>query len=243
MPVQPMKSIAAVAISEGDPLTVPQIMAAGLSTAMVLVFLGVTGLMSMANRLIPLPVVRGVQLSQGIAFGITAVKYIMQNQDLTKGKATGSRPWLGFDGLLLALSALCFIVLATGSGGGNNVHQCGAESEGLLDGVGESDARRERRAQEGRSNMLPTALIVFFIGILLAVIRDPSVLSKLRFGPSIPHFVTITREDWKKGFLRAAVPQIPLSILNSVIAVCKLSNDLFPNKDVSPFKVSVRVIY
>ncbi|KAG0604874.1 hypothetical protein M758_9G015400 [Ceratodon purpureus] len=242
MPVQPMKSIAAVAITEGDPLTVNQIMAAGLSTALVLAILGITGLMSMVNRLVPLPVVRGVQLSQGIAFGITAVKYILKEQDLTKSKATGDRPWLGMDGLLLALSALCFIVLATGAGGGGGVHECGSESVGLLEEVDEEfTARSERRGREGRSVGLPTAFMVFSVGVILAIARDPSVIWKLQIGPSIPHFLTITKEDWKIGFMRAAIPQIPLSILNSVIAVCKLSNDLFPSKDVSPFKVSVSV--
>uniref|UniRef100_A0A7I4D179 Molybdate transporter 1 n=1 Tax=Physcomitrium patens TaxID=3218 RepID=A0A7I4D179_PHYPA len=241
MPVQPMKSIAAVAITEGDPLSLNQIMAAGLSTALVLAILGITGLMSVVNRLVPLPVVRGVQLSQGIAFGITAVKYILKEQDLTKGKTTGDRPWLGMDGLVMALSALCFIVLTTGAGGGG-IHECGSDNVGLLEGAeDESITRRERRMREGRFVGLPTALLVFIVGVLLAIARDPGVISKLHFGPSIPHFLTITKEDWKIGFMRAAIPQLPLSILNSVIAVCKLSNDLFPSKDVSPFKVSVSV--
>lgn len=240
MPVQPMKSIAAVAITEGDPLTVNQIMAAGLSTALILAILGITGLMSVVNRFVPLPVVRGVQLSQGIAFGITAVKYILKEQDLTKSKATGDRPWLGLDGLLLALSALCFIVLASGAGGGGGGHECGTESVGPLEEMEEeSTARRERRIREGRSVGVPTALLVFSLGVILAIARDPNAIWNLRFGPSIPRFLTITKSDWQIGFMRAAIPQIPLSILNSVIAVCKLSNDLFPSKDVSPFKVSV----
>lgn len=239
MPVQPMKSIAAVAITEGDPLTVNQIMAAGLSTALILAILGITGLMSVVNRFVPLPVVRGVQLSQGIAFGITAVKYILKEQDLTKSKATGDRPWLGLDGLLLALSALCFIVLASGAGGERG-HECGTESVGPLEEMEEeSTARRERRIREGRSVGVPTALLVFSLGVILAITRDPNAIWNLRFGPSIPRFLTITKSDWQIGFMRAAIPQIPLSILNSVIAVCKLSNDLFPSKDVSPFKVSV----
>jgi MFS superfamily sulfate permease-like transporter len=38
------------------------------------------------------------------------------------------------------------------------------------------------------------------------------------------------------------VPQIPLSVLNSVIAVCKLSSDLFPERaELSPARVSVSV--
>ncbi|CAM6018934.1 unnamed protein product [Sphagnum balticum] len=234
MPVQPMKSIAAVAIVEGDPLTVPQIMAAGISTALVLVFLGATGLMGVVNSCVPLPVVRGIQLSQGIAFGSTAVKYILKNQDLAKGKADGDRDWLGSDGLLLALIAFCFIILVTGSGA---KEECGVERSSEEDFEGET----ETREQENMSLSIPTALIVFLLGVILAVARDPTIFGNFRIGPAIPHFVRISREDWKIGFVRAAIPQIPLSILNSVIAVCKLSNDLFPSKDVSPFKVSVSV--
>jgi hypothetical protein len=227
-----MKSIAAVAIVEGDLLTVPQIMAAGIATALVLVFLGATGLMGVVNSFVPLPVVRGIQLSQGIAFGSTAVKYILKNQDLAKGKADGDRDWLGSDGLLLALSAFCFIILVTGSGA---KEECGVERSSEEDFEGET----ETREQENMSLSIPTALILFLLGVILAVVRDPTIFGNFRIGPAIPHFVRISREDWKIGFVRAAIPQIPLSILNSVIAVCKLSNDLFPGKDVSPFKVSV----
>lgn len=51
----------------------------------------------------------------------------------------------------------------------------------------------------------------------------------------------ISWDDWKVGFVRAAIPQIPLSVLNSVIAVCKLSADLFPEREVSATAVSVSV--
>ena len=51
--------------------------------------------------------------------------------------------------------------------------------------------------------------------------------------------VRIPREAWKRGFLKGAVPQIPLSVLNSVVAVCKLTRDLFPEKAASATSVSV----
>ncbi|KAL7192162.1 hypothetical protein ACSBR2_024081 [Camellia fascicularis] len=51
-----MKSIAAVAISESPHFTISQIVAAGISTASVLLLLGSTGLMSFFYRFIrPLP--------------------------------------------------------------------------------------------------------------------------------------------------------------------------------------------
>lgn len=117
MPVQPMKSIAAVALSSAH-LTVPQIMGAGIAVAAILLFLGATGLMTRLYRVLPLPVVRGVQLSQGLSFAFTAVKYIRYDQDFSRSSSASTsveRPLLGLDGLLLALAALLFILLVPGA--------------------------------------------------------------------------------------------------------------------------------
>ena len=43
------------------------------------------------------------------------------------------------------------------------------------------------------------------------------------------------------GFWRCAVPQVPLTLLNSVVAVCALSANLFPARRASPHKVAVSV--
>ncbi|XP_068652360.1 molybdate transporter 2 [Aristolochia californica] len=236
MPVQPMKSIAAVAISESETLlTVPQIMAAGICTASVLLFLGATGLMSFFYKFIPLPVVRGVQLSQGLAFAFSAIKYIRYKQDFVTGKSGPPRPWVGLDGLILALAALLFIVLVTGSGSESR-------DEDEDDPASTSSRPVINSSPSGRKlSKIPSALLVFLLGLILCFVRDPSIVRDLSFGPSKFHVVKITWNDWKIGFLRAAIPQIPLSVLNSVIAVCKLSTDLFPNKDVSATSVSVSV--
>ncbi|CAL4948458.1 unnamed protein product [Urochloa decumbens] len=227
MPVQPMKSIAAVALSSAH-LTVPQIMSAGLAVAAILLFLGATGLMTFIYRLLPLPVVRGVQLSQGLSFAFTAVKYIRYVQDFSRSSSASTaaaRPLLGLDGLVLALAALLFIILATGSGDDEDV----AATDGTV---------RRRRS----CSRVPAALIVFALGLLLCFVRDPSILRGLRFGPAPLRIVKITWEDFKIGFWEGAVPQLPLSVLNSVIAVCKLSSDLFPERaELSPARVSVSV--
>lgn len=105
-----------------------------------------------------------------------------------------------------------------------------------------SESRSGRRIRRLRIlSMIPAALIVFLFGFLICFLRDLSVLKYLKFGPSKLHILRITWEDWKIGFVRAAIPQIPLSILNSVIAVCKLSADLFPDREVSAMTVSVSV--
>ncbi|KAJ0985638.1 hypothetical protein J5N97_003994 [Dioscorea zingiberensis] len=236
MPVQPMKSIAAVAISESTHLTIPQIMAAGISTASILFLLGASGLMSLAYRLIPLPVVRGVQLSQGLSFTFTAVKYIRYNQDFSSSKTTSSdaRPWLGLDGLLLAISALLFVILVTGSGDDE-------EADHEQGGAPCHNPQRRRCIRGWFSRQIPAALLVFVLGLVLCFARDPSIIQGLKFGPSRIKVVSISWKDWKTGFVRAAVPQIPLSVLNSVIAVCKLSADLFPDRRVTARSVSMSV--
>lgn len=247
MPVQPMKSIAAVAISQSDPLSLTQIAAAGLSTAGVLFILGITGLMGYVQRILPMPVVRGIQLYQGISFGKTAVNYFLEEQDFSTGSSSGSRPWLGLDGMLVSLIALIFIIVITGSGDSFVQHPTSMSTSDAAEDIEPDVETIPKHQQEQFSSWvskveaLPTALIVFLAGVILAFIRKPSIWSSLTLGPSTPQVLSISWSDWKIGFVRGAIPQLPLSILNSVIAVCKLSADLFPDKVVSPTAVSTSV--
>lgn len=237
-----MKSIAAVAISESPPLTIPQISAAGLCVAAVLLVLGTTGLMSFLYRYLPLPVVRGVQLSQGLQFAFSAIKYIRYQQDLasTSAKTDTVRPWFSLDGLAIALVAVLFLVLTTGAG--EDKHNSERQQQHVEEELDSVVVRRNKINQRLKIlSMIPSALIVFLFGLLLCFIRDPSIFHDLKFGPSKIKLVRITWDDFKVGFVRAAIPQIPLSILNSVIAVCKLSGDLFPDREASAMKVSVSV--
>lgn len=195
--------------------------------------------MSFFYRFIPLPVVRGVQLSQGLSFAFTAIKYIRYNQDFISSTSTSTaspRPWLSLDGLLLALSAVLFLVLSTGSGDSRD------SEEDELNSVSSTASRLKLNRRLRLLSSIPAALIVFSLGLILCFIRDPSIFHDLRFGPSKINILKPSLEDWKIGFLRAAIPQIPLSVLNSVIAVCKLSGDLFPDREeLSATRVSISV--
>jgi SulP family sulfate permease len=62
--VQPMKTIAAYALGVG--LLPPQIVSAGLWMGVILLFLGLTGLIEIIRKYIPVSTIRGVQLSVGI---------------------------------------------------------------------------------------------------------------------------------------------------------------------------------
>jgi hypothetical protein len=61
IPVQPMKSIAAVAITE-DGVTLPQVLLAGFIVSVVVLVLGLTRLIDLANKAVPQSVIRGIQV-------------------------------------------------------------------------------------------------------------------------------------------------------------------------------------
>ena len=73
-PVEPMKIIAAYAIASG--ITASQIQSSSLLIAILLLFLGGTGLITKIARWIPLTVIRGVQLSTGILLIIKGVQLL-----------------------------------------------------------------------------------------------------------------------------------------------------------------------
>ncbi|XP_004249529.2 molybdate transporter 1 [Solanum lycopersicum] len=228
MPVQPMKSIAAVAISNPD-FGIPEVMAAGICTAGILFVLGVTGLMQIVYRLIPISVVRGIQLAQGLSFAMTAVKYIKNVQDFAKSKSGGQRDWVGLDGLLLALICAVFIVIVNGAGDDDDDDRVDNPESGC----------REKVHKIIFS--LPSAFLIFLLGVVLAIIRGPNAIKGFKFGPSRIDVMSISKHAWKQGFIKGTIPQLPLSVLNSVIAVCKLSTDLFPEREVTATSVSMTV--
>ena len=66
VPVQPLKAFGAIAIAEG--LGVSEIAAGSLLMGGIFVALGATGLIDLAARAFPKPLVRGVQLTVGLLF-------------------------------------------------------------------------------------------------------------------------------------------------------------------------------
>lgn len=91
------------------------------------------------------------------------------------------------------------------------------------------------------SKRIPAALLVFGIGLVALLAGTPELLSHTQFGitwklPSLP-----TWNDLTYGVWHGAVPQIPLTTLNSVIAVSALSYDLFPLRGAEPRKIAISV--
>jgi MFS superfamily sulfate permease-like transporter len=91
------------------------------------------------------------------------------------------------------------------------------------------------------SSRVPGALLVFCMGLIALVLARPSLLSGLRLGMTW-HLPSLTDvHAWSTGFWRGTIPQIPLTLLNSVIAICALSVDLFPDRPARPRRVAVSV--
>jgi MFS superfamily sulfate permease-like transporter len=192
MPVQPMKAIAAVAISEG--LTEAQVLEAGILSGAVVLLLALAGSIDWLNRRVPAVVVRGLQLALGLKLLIEGL-----------GLVVGTQGFWGWDSVVVGLL-------------------CAAIAVGLR-----------------RSTRLPAALAIFALGLIALLAAHPLLVRELRFGFQWRLPALGTLNDWKVGLWQGALPQIPLTLLNSVVAVCALSADLFPRVPVQPKRVAVSV--
>lgn len=93
----------------------------------------------------------------------------------------------------------------------------------------------------GRSSKFPPALLLIAGGALLAVYRGLDVGVLLDgIGIGLPKLSLPTMDNIIQGGLQLAIPQIPLSITNSIIATTFLVTDLFPGRrDITPRKISM----
>ena len=78
-----------------------------------------------------------------------------------------------------------------------------------------------------KSPRCPTALLLFIYGIIFAATKSHSALS---FGVHIP-LVQPSLHDFAEGTLQAGLPQLPLTLLNSVVALSLLARELYPRRE------------
>jgi MFS superfamily sulfate permease-like transporter len=191
IPVQPMKAIAAVAIAEG--LAPGEIAAAGLGAGLIVLVLGLTGLVTVVERWVPRPVVRGIQLGVGLKLAIAGVGMIL------------SLEWWGSDSRSVALVFAGFVLATAGL------------------------------------RHFPSALVVLVSGLLLLYLEPPADLPSAALGWNGPVWIWPDADQWAAGLLRGTLPQVPLTLLNSVIAVCALSGDLFPDRGIRTRDMAISV--
>ena len=78
----------------------------------------------------------------------------------------------------------------------------------------------------------PAALLVAVVGVIVAAARAPApARAALRLGPSPITASAPSRQDWILGITKAGgAAQLPLTTLNSVVAVTALADTLYPSR-------------
>jgi len=85
---------------------------------------------------------------------------------------------------------------------------------------------------------VPAPLIVMGLGLAYALFVKLGGVSRAGLvGFRLPVFHAMTLEDVRRGALLLALPQIPLSLGNSVIATSQTTRDLFPERAVTVRKI------
>lgn len=179
MPVQPLKAMAALVIAHQIGGSI--LAGGGLAIGVLMLGLSVTGLIDWVARIVPKPVVRGIQFGLGLQLAtLAAGRYV-----------SGS----GMAGYLLAAAGLLIVAWLAGS----------------------------RR--------YPASLAVVALGGLYAATftLDGHALWQ-GIGIRLPQPQYPGWQDILTGFVVLALPQLPLSLGNSILATRQLSEDLFPGR-------------
>lgn len=87
---------------------------------------------------------------------------------------------------------------------------------------------------------VPGPLVVMGLGVVYAFMTDVRLAALVGgIGLRLPSLVVPTADELTRGALLLALPQIPLSLGNSVIATSQASRDLFPERAVSVRKIGL----
>jgi hypothetical protein len=94
------------------------------------------------------------------------------------------------------------------------------------------------------NRIIPAMFLLLTGGAVVALIRDPALLTaigKVHFEPRLPSFAlaSMTWSELVVGTLFLALPQVPLTLGNAIIAITDENNRLFPERPVSERKVAL----
>lgn len=180
MPVQPMKSIGAVALS-GD-LNSQEVIVAGIATGTFIMFVGITKIIDKVNKYVSLYIIYGIQIGLGLKMATNGFKYIINSNLIEK--------IIGISICIVSYFIINF------------------------------------------KNKIPVALFVTLIGLIYSIIKYVNLKDNINYKFILPFEIntiqTINSTHIVNGILNGAIPQIPLTLLNSCISVKKLHDDIFP---------------
>jgi hypothetical protein len=179
MPVQPLKAMAALVIAQKLPAAT--LYGGGLAIGVLMLALTLTGAIGWLARVVPTPVVRGIQVGLGLQLASIALRDYVRSD--------------GIAGWTLAAAGFALTVILM----------------------------RRRR--------FPAAAALIALGLAYAFafkLTANDVASSAGF--RLPQLHTVSWPDIWTGFLVLALPQLPLSLANSVLATRQVAQDLFPER-------------
>lgn len=81
-----------------------------------------------------------------------------------------------------------------------------------------------------KSKKLPASIAALVGGTVLALILHPGLsIPAVKWGLHWPHFMWPALHDFYRGFSLAALPQLPLTLTNSILVTSLLAHELFPD--------------
>ena len=81
---------------------------------------------------------------------------------------------------------------------------------------------------------MPAALLVVFVGIVVAIVQYPMVVRALRLGPSIPRIIVPTAGEWKTGGARSL--NVALHGLFAISMICSGGDLVDPHTRILAFQ-------
>lgn len=191
-PVQPMKAIGAVAITQAAQtavITPAAVYGASLATGLLWLLLGLSGAASRIAKVVSKPVVVGIVLGLGMSFMLEGVKMMTTHWVIAA---------VGLAGTLLLLT----------------------------------------------NRWIPAMFLLLLFGAVCGMLLNPDALRDLTavsIEVRVPRFVLLdmTWNDLFIGIAFLALPQLPLTLGNAVIAIREENNRLFPDRPVTDKGVAI----
>ena len=185
MPVQPLKAVALIVITQN--VSAEVIWGGGLAIGIIMLILTLTGLLVWLNRVIPKTVIRGIQLGLGLQLCLLAVKDYIPADKTT--------------GYIFALIAFLIGLILIGN------------------------------------RKYPPAIFILALGVLYMFLFHFGILTDLTFSVPKLSIPQLSYQNILAGLVLLAIPQIPLSLGNSIFATNQIAADLFPEKKITVKKI------
>jgi len=201
VPIQPMKVIGAYAIATA--MSASQIQASGFLIGLFLLLIGITGAITVIGKVIPKPVVRGVQLSTGTLLMAQGVRFIVGTSKF-QALQQMAEPYL----TLQSLGPIPIGIMI-----------------GIIGGILTLLLLENKK--------FPAGLLIVLGGLALGLLFGTHEgFSGLKLTINLPKFLPFgipTGADFTFALLVLVLPQVPMTLGNAVIAYADLSKEYFGN--------------